>query len=147
MASVATEKHKKFIIVSRHELSYIRSILKNIQGKKAIPISKLNLLAITADERRDKRKLRQVSEYLQALPYKEKTSFGFVTLFDPREVLKNTVFKEECGIPCMGLDEAENVALDYLIKGRYYATTGITLHVKASAESAKCKLNKVTSCT
>ena len=24
----------------------------------------------------------------------------------------------------MGLDEAENVALDYLIKGRYYASTG-----------------------
>ena len=72
--------------------------------------------------------------YFEKLPYKEKTVFGYVTLFDPRRVLKETVFTEQCGIPCMGLDEAEKIVLDYLIKGRYYACTGKrsnTTHVKS----------------
>lgn len=87
---------------------------------------------ITGDERRDAKQLRKIDPYPRELPYKEKTVFGYVTLFDPRQSLNQTVFQEENGIPFMGLDEAENVALDYLIKGRYYASTGITLHVKTS---------------
>ena len=90
------------------------------QGNK---LSKLNL-AITADERKDAKQLKKIDPYCRKLPYKEKTAFGYVTLFDPRQSLNQTVFQEESGIPFMGLDEAENVALDYLIKGRYYASTG-----------------------
>ena len=68
--------------------------------------------------------LDQVSKFFETMPYKEKTVFGYVTLFDPRRALKETVFTEQCGIPCMGLDEAEKITLDYLTKGRYYASTG-----------------------
>ncbi|XP_028408011.1 uncharacterized protein LOC114530616 [Dendronephthya gigantea] len=67
-------------------------------------------------------------DFVSQLPYKDKFVFGFVTLFDPTEVIKNTVFKERNGaqrILDKGLDDAENVVLDYLNKGRYYATTGI----------------------
>lgn len=66
-------------------------------------------------------------EFVSQLPYKSNFVFGFVTLIDPNEEIKNKVFKEHNGIQRMldgGLDNAENVVLDYLIKGRYFATTG-----------------------
>ena len=79
---------------------------------------------VTDQERRQRQRMKKVA-VLKNLPYKEKTVFGNVTLFDPRRTIKQTVVTEECGIPCMGLDEGEKLVLDYLIQGRSYATTGI----------------------
>ena len=79
----------------------------------------------TAQERRQRQEMKKF-QALKDLPYKEKTVFGYVTLFDPRRRIKETVFTEECGIPCMGLDEGEKLVLDYLISGRSYATTGMS---------------------
>lgn len=59
-----------------------------------------------------------------ALPYKEKFVFGYVTLIDPRLDIKKTVFQEIDGKKHQRLDEGEKVVLDYLIKGRHYGTTG-----------------------
>ena len=75
------------------------------------------------EQTRDEAKIKKVSEFVKHLPYKEKTAFGIATLLDPRRHIKETVFTEQCGIPCMGLDEGEKLALDYLIKGRYYSST------------------------
>jgi hypothetical protein len=80
--------------------------------------------SITAQQKQDQRKMNKVREFVKFLPYKERTVFGFATLLDPRRHIKEAVFTEQCGIPCMGLDEGEKLALDYLIKGRYYSTTG-----------------------
>jgi hypothetical protein len=74
---------------------------------------------------------RQFADKLEALcflkerPYKLHTSFGYVTLLDPRLAIKSAVFKEEKGILHMGLNEGETLALEYLREGSYYATTGI----------------------
>ena len=66
--------------------------------------------------------------FLKNRPYGILTSFGYVTLLDPRLKIKNTVFKEEKGIPHMGLNDGEDLAIEYLKKGCYYATTGM-LHM------------------
>ena len=73
-------------------------------------------------------RLKQLSMVasLEDLAYRDKTVFGYVTLFDPRRIIKQTVFTEEGGIPCMGLDEGEKLVLDYLISGRSYASTGMS---------------------
>jgi hypothetical protein len=68
--------------------------------------------------------MKRINPFFGKLPYLERTAFGQAILFDPRRYIKETVFTEDCGIPCMGLDEGENIVLDYLIKGRSYATTG-----------------------
>ncbi|XP_028408010.1 uncharacterized protein LOC114530615 isoform X2 [Dendronephthya gigantea] len=70
-----------------------------------------------------------------ALPYKEKFVFGYVTLIDPSLHLKETVFQKSDGKNHQRLaegeknhqrlDEGEKVVLDYLIKGRHYGTTGV----------------------
>ena len=77
-----------------------------------------------AKESKESKKLDKIREFVQSLPYKERTSFGFVTLLDPRRNINEAVFTEKSGIPCMGLDEGDRLVLDYLIKGRYYSTTG-----------------------
>ncbi|CAB4029632.1 Hypothetical predicted protein [Paramuricea clavata] len=69
--------------------------------------------------------MKRINPFFEKLPYLEKTAFGLAILFDPRRYIKEIVFTEDCGIPCMGLDEGEKIVLDYLIKGRSYATTGI----------------------
>jgi hypothetical protein len=68
-------------------------------------------------------------EFVKDLPYGKRTVFGIVTLLDPRRHIRDAVFKEKCGIPCMGLDEGEKLAMQYLIKGRYFANTGTYLHM------------------
>ena len=68
--------------------------------------------------------LKEIAPFMQSLPYKERTVFGFVTMFDPRKRIKDAVFQEKDGIPFMGLDEGGDLTLKYLIKGRYYADTG-----------------------
>ena len=88
----------------------------------------MTALTITDGETSDLDEYRQIAKdpnYLKKLPYKAKAVFGYATLFDPRRTIKNTVFQEERGIPCMGLDEAEKTVMDYLIKGRYYSSTGM----------------------
>ena len=67
--------------------------------------------------------------FLTHRPYKLRTSFGYVTLLDPRMLIKNAVFQEENGILHMGLDNGEKLALEYLKKGCYFATTGTVCHV------------------
>ena len=71
--------------------------------------------------------------FLNSRPYKLRTSFGYVTLLDPRREIKNAVFKEEKGILHMGLDDGETLALQFLRKGCYYATTGVSCinHISA----------------
>ena len=81
------------------------------------------------EEEKAERKLKQISYFLDNLPYKERTVFGYITLFDPRQRIKETVFTQQSGIPCMGLDAGEKVVLDYLVKGRYYATTGTRFNI------------------
>ena len=65
--------------------------------------------------------------FLNNRPYKLRTSFGYVTLLDPRLKIKEAVFKEESGILHMGLNDGEILALEYLRKGCYYSTTGKSL--------------------
>ena len=79
---------------------------------------------VTEKEKSQLKERKEVA-ILKDLPYKERTVFGNVTLFDPRRTIKQNVVTVECGIPCMGLDEGEKLVLDYLIEGRSYATTGI----------------------
>ena len=71
----------------------------------------------------------KVKAYLGTLPYKERLVFGFITLFDPRRQLREAVFTEKSGISCMGLDCGEKLALDYLVKGRYFASTGTRFNI------------------
>ena len=75
-------------------------------------------------EKEAKSHLKEIAPFMESLPYHERTVFGFVTLFDPRYCIRNEVYTEKDGISCMGLDAGENLAMDYLIKGRYYADTG-----------------------
>ena len=72
--------------------------------------------------------LEEIASFMESLPYNERTVFGFVTMFDPRQHIKEAVFKEKDGISFMGLEDGENLTLDYLIKGRYYSHTGIKIH-------------------
>ena len=65
--------------------------------------------------------------FLNNRPYKIRTSFGYVTLLDPRHKIKEAVCKEEKGIKYMGLNDGEILALEYLTKGSYYSTTGTPL--------------------
>ena len=73
------------------------------------------------------KKIKEIADFLETLPYKERTVFGFVTFFDPRRCIKDAVFTNDLGIPYMGIDAAEKVVMDYLLKGRYYADTGTIL--------------------
>jgi hypothetical protein len=68
--------------------------------------------------------MKQITPFFEKLPYQERTAFGQAILFDPRRHIRETIFTEDSGIPCMGLDEGEKIVLDYLIRGRSYATTG-----------------------
>ena len=74
-------------------------------------------------------RIQNISKFLEQRPYKEKTAFGFVTLLDPRQRIKETVFTERSKMACLGLDEGEKLALDYLIEGRYYSSTGTRLFI------------------
>ncbi len=78
----------------------------------------------TEEERQFADKLEALG-FLNARPYKLHTSFGYVTLLDPRLAIKSAVFKEEKGILHMGLNEGETLAFEYLREGSYYATTGM----------------------
>ena len=77
------------------------------------------------DERKAGADLKKIASFMESLPYNERTVFGFVTMFDPRQRIKEAVFQEKDGISFMGLEAGENLTLDYLIKGRYYADTGV----------------------
>jgi hypothetical protein len=101
----------------------------NRQNRDAKKDSRLGLLMTDQPKHSDEE--RQHAENLAAIgflnerPYKLHTSFGYVTLLDPRLKIKNAVFREEKGILHMGLNEGETLALEYLRKGCYYATTGM----------------------
>jgi hypothetical protein len=81
-------------------------------------------LSTIEDEKEAESELKKISAFMDSLPYRERTVFGFATLFDPRLRIKDAAYSEKDGIECMGLDAAENITMEYLIKGRYYADTG-----------------------
>ena len=83
-----------------------------------------HVLSYIEKDKKAEKKVEEIAEFLETLPYKERTVFGFVSLFDPRLCIKDVVFTNKSGIPCMGVDAAEKIVLDYLLKGRYYANTG-----------------------
>ena len=101
----------------------------NMQNRNAAKDSRLGVSKTeqpkpTEEERRHAKKLEAIG-FLNQRPYKLRTSFGYVTLLDPRLKIKSTVFREEKGILHMGLNEGEILALEYLREGCYYATTGM----------------------
>ena len=77
----------------------------------------------TPEEQQLADNLKAIS-FLNHRPYKLRTSFGYVTMLDPRLKIKEAVFKEAGGIKHMGLNDGETLALEYLRKGCYYSTTG-----------------------
>ena len=75
------------------------------------------------EAREDNPKVREILEFLRSRPYRADTAFGYTTLIDTRLQLRDTVFRKK-HIPGTGLDDGELLALDYLIEGRFYSSTG-----------------------
>lgn len=98
---------------------------RNAAKDQRLSVQKTKQPENTPEEQRFADNLDAVG-FLTHRPYKLRTSFGYVTLLDPRMEIKNAVFKEEKGILHMGLDEGETLALEYLRKGCYFATTGMS---------------------
>ncbi|XP_028403682.1 uncharacterized protein LOC114526311 [Dendronephthya gigantea] len=101
----------------------------NMKHRDASKDSRLGVLKTKQPELTEEEKKHQYSlaaiGFLKQRPYGLYTSFGYVTLLDPRLKIKNAVFKEEKGILHMGLDDGETLALQYLVDGKYFSTTGL----------------------
>ena len=75
----------------------------------------------------DPARLGEIKEFLNELPYRFKTVFGYVTIIDTDETLRKTVFDREKkgAVPGAGLDDGGLLAMDYLREGRFYSSTGL----------------------
>ena len=77
-------------------------------------------------------RLAAASKFVQMLPYKEDTAFGYTTLIDPKQEIKKMVVGMAGEDGVMGtaddvgnLDDAEFHAIDYLIEGRHFSHLGV----------------------
>ena len=68
--------------------------------------------------------LKDASNFVNKLPYKDDTAFGYTTLIDPKHELKKLVCEFETNNG-HSLDDAEMRAMDYLIEGRHFSHLGV----------------------
>ena len=58
------------------------------------------------------------------MPYQCDTVFGYITLVDPEQNVKETIYGQPPYQSIANLDEGENKILDLMIQGRFYSHTG-----------------------
>ena len=83
-------------------------------------------------EKKEGEDWKEKIKFLDGLPYKDDTAFGYTTLIDPKCEIKQTVEGIAGPDKILGtaddrgtLDDASNLAFDYLIDGRHFAHLGV----------------------
>ena len=109
--------------IPHNSLKQVKGITPHFAKTKAERMIGDELLASGTDPAR----LGEIKEFLNELPYRFKTVFGYVTIIDTDETLRKTVFDREKkgAVPGAGLDDGGLLAMDYLREGRFYSSTGL----------------------
>ena len=63
-----------------------------------------------------------VSDFVKYRPYGFETVFAFTTLIDTEQRIRKAIFERK--ISGSGIDDAEVLALEYLLEGNFYASLG-----------------------
>ena len=103
---------------------HVKQVMANPDATHEHPITKAELLATKrfANNPETKETFKQVYDFLSTRPYGFETVFGYTHLIDTKMQLRKQVFDRD--MPGAGLDEAETLALEYLIGGNFFSSTG-----------------------